>query len=85
MLTDAGDDVELVVDLLVHGRGDDADLREGVGHRVHAHLRHEQGQQEDLVFCYVVVLEGKVWRSRQRTRATSVKAAMGACDVPAGL
>lgn len=59
LLTDAGDDVELVVDLLVHGGGDDADLREGVGHRVHAHLRHQQRQQEDFVLRDVVVLKGE--------------------------
>lgn len=56
LLTDARYDVELVVDLLVHGGGDDADFREGVGHRVDAHLRHEQGQQEDLVLGDIVVL-----------------------------
>lgn len=56
-LTDARDDVELVVDLLVHSRGDDTDFGEGVRHRVDPHLCHEQGQQEDLVLCYVVVLQ----------------------------
>lgn len=40
LLTDAWYDVELVVDLLVHGRGDDADFREGIGHRVDTHLCH---------------------------------------------
>lgn len=48
--------MELVVDLLVHGGGDDADFREGVGHRVDAHLRHQQGQEEDFILCYIVVL-----------------------------
>ena len=55
-LTDARYDVELVVDLLVHGSGDDADFREGIRHRVDAHLCHQQGQQEDLVLCYIMVL-----------------------------
>lgn len=56
LLTDAWYDMELLVDLLVHGGGDDADFREGVGHRVDAHLSHEQGQQEDLILGYIVVL-----------------------------
>ena len=55
-LTDAGDDVEQIVDLLVHRRGDDLDLGEGVGHRVDPHLRHEEGQQEDPLLLHVVVL-----------------------------
>lgn len=58
-LTDAWNDVELVVDLLVHRCGDDADFREGVGHGVDAHLCHQQRQQEDLVLGYVVVLGGR--------------------------
>ena len=56
-LTDAGDDVEQIVDLLVHRRGDDLDLGEGVGHRVDPHLRHEQGHQQDLILLDVVVLK----------------------------
>lgn len=60
ILTDAWYDVELVVDLLVYGSGDDADFGEGVGHRVDAHLRHEQRQQEDLVLCDIVVLQEKM-------------------------
>lgn len=32
VLTDAWYDVELVVDLLVYGGGDDPNFREGVGH-----------------------------------------------------
>lgn len=39
--TNARDYVELVVDILVDGGGDDADLGEGVGHRVDAHLCHQ--------------------------------------------
>ena len=58
-LTDAGDDVEQIVDLLVHRRGDDLDLGEGVGHRVDPHLRHEQGHQQDLILLDVVVLKEK--------------------------
>lgn len=57
VLTDARNDVELVVDLLVHGGGDDADSGEGVGHRVDAHLGHEQRHQEELVLRDVVVLQ----------------------------
>lgn len=63
-LTDAWNDVELVVDLLVHRCGDDADFREGVGHGVDAHLCHQQRQQEDLVLGYVVVLGGRRGRER---------------------
>ena len=55
-LTDARDDVELLVDLLVHGRGNDADPREGVRHGVDAHLCHEEGEQEDPFLWHVVVL-----------------------------
>ena len=58
-LTDAGDDVEQIVDLLVNRRGDDLDLGEGVGHRVDPHLRHEQGHQQDLILLDVVVLKEK--------------------------
>ena len=63
LLTDAWYDVELVVDLFVYSGGDDADFRESVGHRVDAHLCHQQGQQEDLILRYVVVLHKK----RQKT------------------
>lgn len=56
-LTDAGDDVELLVDPLVHGRGDDADSGESVSHRVHPHLGHQQRQQEDALLRHVVVLQ----------------------------
>lgn len=58
LLTYARDDVEEIVDLLVHSRGDDFHLWEGVGHRVDAHLRHQQGHQQDLVLLNVVVLHG---------------------------
>lgn len=65
-LTYAGDDAEEVVDALVHRRGDDSHARESIGHRVDAHLRHEQRQQEDLVLGHVVVLrgEGVSWAQR---------------------
>lgn len=56
LLTNSWNDVELVVDLLIHGGGDDADFRESVGHRVDAHLCHEQGEQEDLIFGHIMVL-----------------------------
>lgn len=56
LLTDSWNDVELVVDLFVHSGGDDADFRESVGHGVNAHLRHEQGEQEDLILSHIVVL-----------------------------
>lgn len=56
-LTDAWYDVEEVVDLLVDRRGDDFDLRESVGHRVDAHLGHQQRHHQDLVLLDVVVLE----------------------------
>lgn len=70
LLTYAWDDVEEVVDLLVHGRGDDFDLREGVGHRVDAHLRHEQRHQQDLVLLDVVVLNanGQTLKKRKHRR-----------------
>lgn len=56
VLTNAWYDVELVVDLLVYGGGDDPNFREGVGHRMDPHLSHQQGQQEDLILSYIVVL-----------------------------
>lgn len=68
ILTNARDDVELVVDLLVHGGADDADAGEGVGDRVDAHLGHEQRQQEDLVLRDVVVLQKA--ETEGRTSAT---------------
>lgn len=58
-LTDAWDDVELIVDLLVHGCGDDAHLGKGVGYRVNAHLSHEQRQQEDLILLDIMILKPK--------------------------
>lgn len=87
-LTDARNDVELVVDLLVHGGADDADSGEGVGHRVDAHLSHEQRQQEDLVLRHVVVLQ-----VRQRRRGGPQPpgqlldggSGVRAADLPAGL
>lgn len=57
MLTNAWDDVELIVDLLVHGCCDDAHLGESVGYRVNAHLSHQQRQQEDLILVDVMVLK----------------------------
>ena len=66
-LTDAGDDVEQIVDLLVHRRGDDLDLGEGVGHRVDPHLRHEQGHQQDLILLDVVVLKEKQTQTQTQT------------------
>lgn len=54
-IPDAWYDVELVVDLLVYGSGDDPNFREGVGHRMDPHLSHQQGQQEDLILSYIVV------------------------------
>lgn len=56
LLTYARDDVEEMVDLLVHSRGDDFDLWERVGHRVDPHLCHQQRHQQDLVLLNVVVL-----------------------------
>lgn len=49
--------MELIVDLLVHGCGDDAHLGEGVGYGVNAHLSHQQRQQEDLILLNIMVLE----------------------------
>lgn len=69
LLTDARNDVELVVDLLVHGGGDDADSGEGVGHGVDAHLSHEQREQEDFVLCNVVVLQ-KTAETERRSSTT---------------
>lgn len=54
-LTDAGLDVELLVDDRVDGRGHDADLGEGVGHRVDAGLSHEQRAEHDVLLGHVVV------------------------------
>lgn len=62
--------MELVVDLFVHGGGDDADSGEGVGDRVDAHLGHEQRQQEDFVLRNVVVLQKKA-ETERTTSATS--------------
>lgn len=59
LLTYAWYDVEEVVDLLVDSRGDDFDLRESVGYRVDAHLRHQQRHQQDLVLLDVMVLNRK--------------------------
>lgn len=59
-LTDPWDDVELLVDLLVHGGADDAHFGESVRHRVNAHLRHQQRQQEDLILGHVVVLHKQI-------------------------
>lgn len=70
VLTDARNDVELVVDLLVHGGGDDADSGEGVGHRVDAHLGHEQGHQEELVLRDIMVLQ-KMAEADRRSSTTS--------------
>lgn len=69
LLTDAWYDVELVVDLLVHGGGDDPDFREGIGHRVDTHLCHQQGQQEDLILRHVMVLQGKMRGERESEKA----------------
>lgn len=49
--------MKLIADFLVHSSGDDAHFGKGVGHRMDAHLRHEQRKQEDLVFLDIVILE----------------------------
>lgn len=67
-LTYAWYDVEEVVDLLVHSRGDDLDLWESVGHRVDSHLCHQQGHQQDLVLLDVVVLDRDPRALRTQTK-----------------
>lgn len=51
------DDTEKVIDTLVHSCGDDSHAWESVGHRMHTHLCHEQGQQKDLVLRHIMVQE----------------------------
>lgn len=55
-LTDTGNHVQEVVQALVHRRGDDFHLGEGVGHRVDAQLCHQQRDQDDLILPHLVVL-----------------------------
>lgn len=56
-LTDAGNDVQRVVHALVHGCGDNFHLGEGVGHRVHSELSHQQRHQQNLLLLHFVVLQ----------------------------
>lgn len=56
ILTNAGDYPEKVVHLLVHSCGDDLHAGESIGDGVDTHLRHEQGEEEDLVFWDIMVL-----------------------------
>lgn len=56
-LTDAWDDVELVVDLLVHSCGDDAYFGKGVSDGVNAHLSHQQRQKKDFILLDIMVLK----------------------------
>lgn len=55
-LTDTGNHVQEVVQALVHRRGDDLHLGEGVGHRVDAQLCHQQRDQDDLILLHLVIL-----------------------------
>ena len=48
-VSDAGNDVELLVDLRVAGRRQDFHLRKRVSDGVDARLGHQQGQQNDAV------------------------------------
>lgn len=55
-LTNPWNDVKLIIDFFVHSSRDDAHFGKGVGHRVDAHLRHEQREQEDLVLLDIMIL-----------------------------
>lgn len=56
-----------VIQTLVHCSGDDFHQGEGVGHRVHTQLSHQQRNQHDLVLLHLVVL------SKPNTKGTNVK------------
>lgn len=58
-LTNTGNHMQEVVQALVHCRGDDFDLGEGVGHRVDAELCHQQRDQDDLVLPHLVILHSR--------------------------
>lgn len=55
-LTDTRNHVQKVVEALVHRRGDDFDLGEGVGHRVDAELCHQQRDQDNQILPHLVIL-----------------------------
>lgn len=67
-LTDTRNHMQEVVQVLVHCRGDDFDLGEGVGHRVDAELCHQQRDQDDLILPHLVILHMHKPHVHVRTR-----------------
>lgn len=77
-LTDTGNHVQEVVQALVHRRGDDFHLGEGVGHRVDAQLRHQQRDQDDLILLHLVILHSRqTTQTHVRTRSDLILGPVG--------